>query len=138
MAVHGRYLLYDRSRRCLRKEQTVLDLADACHHARVAALCLGLRADLNSGQHSFHHLTFQHTYRHLHMSSISAPSWLLAIPPGTRNLSIATIVLSVALSVLRANANRTVPGLGAVFGASGDSTVAFPWLVLVPGYVIWA
>lgn len=71
------------------------------------------------------------------MSSISAPSWLQAIPRGTRILAGATIVLSLALSVSRANHTRAVPGLGAVFGASGDSTVAFPWLVVVPGSIIW-
>ena len=131
--------------------------------------------------------------QHVAMSSISAPSWLTSIPQGTRILSGATIVLSLLLSVARANHNRAVPGLGAVFGeaqqrqqrdqgslhayqlgmltlslslnypgpapvpallcrhshnvalvppsgalgASGDTTVAFPWLVLVPGSVIW-
>lgn len=71
------------------------------------------------------------------MSSITAPAWLQAIPRGTRIVAIATIVLSATLSVARTNQNRSVPGLGAVFGASGDSTVAFPWLVVVPGSVIW-
>lgn len=66
-----------------------------------------------------HHIGRQHTA--LAMSSISAPSWLTSIPQGTRILSGATIVLSLLLSVARANHNRAVPGLGAVFGEAAEA-----------------
>jgi hypothetical protein len=71
------------------------------------------------------------------MSSVTAPAWLQAIPRGTRIVAGATVGLSLILALSRTNQTRAVPGLGAVFGASGDSTVAFPWLVVVPGSVIW-
>lgn len=71
------------------------------------------------------------------MSSVTAPAWLQSIPRGTRIAAGATIGLSAILALSRSNQSRTVPGLGAVFGASGDGTVAFPWLVVVPGSVMW-
>lgn len=64
------------------------------------------------------------------MSSISAPSWLTAIPPGTRLLAGATVALSLALSVSRANQNRTVPGLGAVFGALAELLTMLSYAML--------
>ena len=71
------------------------------------------------------------------MSSVSAPAWLQAIPKGTRLAAGAAIGLSLALSLARTNASRSVPGIGAVLGASHDSTINFPYLVVVPGSVIW-
>ncbi|CAD6570324.1 MAG: hypothetical protein CYPHOPRED_003887 [Cyphobasidiales sp. Tagirdzhanova-0007] len=71
------------------------------------------------------------------MSAIRSPAWLQSTPRGTLLVSGLTVALSLALSASRANQNRTTPGLGAVFGASGDSTTAFPWLVVVPGTVVW-
>ncbi|ORY74510.1 eukaryotic integral membrane protein-domain-containing protein [Leucosporidium creatinivorum] len=69
------------------------------------------------------------------MSSITLPTALLSLPPATRALTGALFILSSLLFVLRLSLDpKDIKG---IFGASGDNTLVFPWLVLLPGNVVW-
>lgn len=69
------------------------------------------------------------------MSPSTLPSALLSLPPATRALTAALIIFSSLLFVLRLSlAPKDIKG---IFGASGDNTLVFPWLVLLPGNVVW-
>jgi hypothetical protein len=69
------------------------------------------------------------------MSPITLPAALISLPPATRALTAALVTLSTLLFVLRLSlAPKDIKG---IFGASGDNTLVFPWLVLLPGNVIW-
>ncbi|SCV70812.1 BQ2448_3574 [Microbotryum intermedium] len=60
---------------------------------------------------------------------------LLALPPATRALTGALVVMSLLLFALRLS---LAPGdLKGIFGASSDPSLVFPWLVLLPGSVVW-
>ncbi|BGP15462.1 hypothetical protein JCM10213v2_003441 [Rhodosporidiobolus nylandii] len=63
-------------------------------------------------------------------------STLLCLPPATRLLTCVLFTLSSLFFLLRV----TLPEHEArnLLRASGGAAVAFPWLVLVPGNVIWA
>ncbi|SGY79145.1 BQ5605_C008g05054 [Microbotryum silenes-dioicae] len=60
---------------------------------------------------------------------------LLALPPATRALTGALVGMSLLLFALRLS---LAPGdLKGIFGASSDPSLVFPWLVLLPGSVMW-
>lgn len=62
-------------------------------------------------------------------------SILLSLPPATRILTGLLISLSTLLFLLRIVFSPN--DLKRVFGATEDTTLAFPWLVLVPGSALW-
>ncbi|KAL8293554.1 hypothetical protein RQP46_000255 [Phenoliferia psychrophenolica] len=62
-------------------------------------------------------------------------SSLLALPPATRALTAALFALSTLFFFLRLS--LAPRDLKSIFGATGDNSLAFPWLVLVPGSVLW-
>ncbi|SCZ98984.1 BZ3500_MvSof-1268-A1-R1_Chr7-1g09341 [Microbotryum saponariae] len=60
---------------------------------------------------------------------------LLALPPATRALTGALVGMSLLLFALRLS---LAPGdLKGIVGASSDPSLVFPWLVLLPGSVVW-
>ncbi|GAA6007553.1 hypothetical protein JCM10207_006384 [Rhodosporidiobolus poonsookiae] len=63
-------------------------------------------------------------------------STALSLPPATRILTGTLFALSFLFFLLRVS----LPDhdLKSIFGAAGDASLAFPWLVLVPGNVVWA
>ncbi|GAA5994619.1 uncharacterized protein JCM10292_002171 [Rhodotorula paludigena] len=63
-------------------------------------------------------------------------STALSLPPATRALTGALVALSLLFAVLRLSS--APKDLRAIFGAAGDVSLAFPWLVLVPGNLVWA
>ncbi|GAA5952772.1 hypothetical protein JCM21900_005796 [Sporobolomyces salmonicolor] len=60
----------------------------------------------------------------------------LSLPPATRAFTAALVAFSSLFFLLRLSLAPT--DLKAIFNASSDVGVAFPWLVLVPGNVLWA
>lgn len=63
-------------------------------------------------------------------------STAVSLPPATRYLTLSLVGLSVLYFFVHLSVNpRDLKG---IFGATGDASLAFPWLVLVPGNVIWA
>lgn len=60
----------------------------------------------------------------------------LSLPPATRALTGTLIAASLLFLLLRLSV--TPHDLKTIFGATGDVSLVFPWLVLVPGKVVWA
>ena len=65
----------------------------------------------------------------------SALRWIQTIPPTSRYLTIALVSVSSLLFVLRSS--LTKEDLKQLVGGGADQTLAFPWLVVVPGYVLF-
>lgn len=57
------------------------------------------------------------------------------VPTETRALFGAVIAATGLLLLLRSS--LTTDDLKAVFGAGQDSLLVFPWMVVVPGHVLW-
>jgi len=70
------------------------------------------------------------------MSILNSPlTAIAAIPPATRYLSMGLVVATSVVSLLRAS---TEPAdLSKVFRGGQDALLLFPWIVTVPGSVIW-
>lgn len=66
---------------------------------------------------------------------VSLPPVLASLPPATRALTALLIGCSTFFFLLHLSLAPT--DLKGIFGASADDTLAFPWLVLVPGSVVW-
>ncbi|BGP47508.1 hypothetical protein JCM10450v2_003363 [Rhodotorula kratochvilovae] len=63
-------------------------------------------------------------------------STAVSLPPATRALTGVLVAASLLFLLLRLSV--TPHDLKTIFGATGDVSLVFPWLVLVPGNVIWA
>lgn len=57
----------------------------------------------------------------------------LSLPPATRALTLTLVAGSLLFLLLRLSV--TPHDLKSIFGATGDVSLVFPWLVLVPGKV---
>lgn len=69
------------------------------------------------------------------MSSLSFPAAITNLPSGTKYLTILLITLTSLLFLLKL---RLKPEeLNSIFNSSTDSTLYFPWLVLIPGNIVW-
>ncbi|POY73830.1 hypothetical protein BMF94_3371 [Rhodotorula taiwanensis] len=60
----------------------------------------------------------------------------LSLPPATRTLTIALVSCTLLFTLLRLSVSPK--DLKTLLGATGDSSLLFPWLVLVPGNVLYA
>ena len=69
------------------------------------------------------------------MTSSGPIGLVLQLPTGTRLLCGILLALSFLVQLLRFSLSAT--DLKAVFRGSTDDALAFPWLVVVPGSVIW-
>ena len=74
--------------------------------------------------------------RHIYPSGMpNFTSSLVALPPATRALTAGLVALSTLFFFLRLS--LAPRDLKSILGATGDNSLAFPWLVLVPGSVLW-
>lgn len=62
-------------------------------------------------------------------------STLVTLPPATRFLTLTLFTLSTLYFLLRLSLPEQ--DFKTVLGPSGDAALAFPWLLLVPGKVLW-
>ncbi|KAI9617415.1 hypothetical protein KEM48_004868 [Puccinia striiformis f. sp. tritici PST-130] len=69
------------------------------------------------------------------MTSSGPIGLVLQLPTGTRLLCGILLALSILVQLLRFSLSAT--DLKAIFRGSTDDALAFPWLVVVPGSVIW-
>ena len=65
----------------------------------------------------------------------SVLSSLSAVPAATRLLLLALFLCSAFLALVRASAGPA--DLAGVFRGGADATLMYPWMVVVPGSVIW-
>ncbi|BGP55050.1 hypothetical protein JCM8202_000432 [Rhodotorula sphaerocarpa] len=63
-------------------------------------------------------------------------STAVSLPPATRALTVALVACTLLFTLLRLSVSPK--DLRNLLGASGDSSLLFPWLVLVPGNVLYA
>jgi hypothetical protein len=76
------------------------------------------------------------------MSAITFPAALVSLPPATRSLCGLLVVSSTLLFVLRLGGRGdSVPStdgsISAPVGLGAGGDLAFPWMILVPGSVLW-
>lgn len=74
------------------------------------------------------------------MSSLGLSPQMLSLPPATKALTGTLIALSTFLFLLKLTAEpASADGISTSLLASGgrDASVAYPWLVVVPGQVGW-
>lgn len=67
--------------------------------------------------------------------TLTLPAALVSLPPATRALTGVLIAFSSLLFVLRLSIDPR--DIKAILGASGDNTLLFPWLLLLPGKVAY-
>ena len=67
--------------------------------------------------------------------ALNLPPVLSSLPPGTRALTAMLVGFSSLLFLLKLSSNPS--DYKAILGASKDSTLAFSYLVLVPGKVLY-
>lgn len=63
-------------------------------------------------------------------------STAVSLPPATRALTVALVACTLLFTLLRLSVSPK--DLRNLLGASGDSSLLFPWLVLVPDNVLYA
>ncbi|CAH7675462.1 eukaryotic integral membrane protein-domain-containing protein [Phakopsora pachyrhizi] len=69
------------------------------------------------------------------LTSSGPIGFVLQLPTGTRILSTVLIGLSILIQILRFTLSPV--DLKTLFRGNSDDSLAFPWLVVVPGSVIW-
>lgn len=69
------------------------------------------------------------------LTSSGPLGFLISLPPTTKGLTAALLACSILIQVARMTIE--VHDLKSVFRGSKDDSLAFPWLVVVPGYAFF-
>lgn len=100
---------------------------DIIRTTATAAGATGSSQHHNPGPHLHH--------QQVSSMSLSLPASITSLPPATRIVTALLVISTTLLFLLRLS--LAPRDLKTIFGASGDTTLAVPWLVLVPGSVVW-